>query len=137
MKKYLSMICVLGLAACATTEFVAFEGTKVVVGEGGFPEKSVDGVKFYTSGLPQGQKCTVLGQVKDEHQPDIWGKRDPIYKAVAKQVVAFGGNVASDLKQEKIPTGGTTYGGGDKGVGIGWTTSDVEETNTYTAYSCK
>jgi hypothetical protein len=94
MKKILLTLSIM-LAACATTErFYPYVATdkRPEIGEGGFLETHIEkfDVAFFKVGLPEGHKCTLLGEYVATN-PDgiLLSKSDK-----AETIRGYGGNTA-------------------------------------------
>lgn len=70
--KLLSLILLITLYGCSSTKFFPYDGSQEVTGSGGFKSNTVNGVTFYENGLPNGQKCKIIGKVTDSYTPNIF-----------------------------------------------------------------
>jgi len=99
MKKYISIISIAFLVGCGQTIIHPFEGNKTITGAGGFQKRVISGdslftplfsrplgggVLFYSSGLPVGANCTLLGFAEDTE-----------LSRLTRNIIKMGGNVAT------------------------------------------
>ena len=97
MKKILFIFCAFLLTACTSPLYRNYVGDKYVIGQGGFAQEyysSEDlwlskkypdtGVGFWLSGLPEGQKCKLIGFAQDSDK-----------ERLAKEILENGGNIAT------------------------------------------
>jgi hypothetical protein len=104
MKSILSLVLVVVLAGCSTTQFSKYEGDSVRQGTGG-TKTVVDGVDFWTNGTPP-RKYQVLGIIKDQrlNKPLIMISRDG---TLASEVKKQGGDALIILGESSQYLGST------------------------------
>lgn len=96
MRKYIKLISggfISVLCGCSTT-FLPYEGTQIYIGKGGFLDTVYDGVAFFDEGLPQGQRCYLLGVIKDKRGDGILPQATK-YSDVSSTTIDVGGNVVT------------------------------------------
>ena len=93
MRKYLVLGLFVSLYGCSTT-FLPYDGTKMYIGKGGFLDTVYDGVAFFDEGLPQGQRCYLLGVIKDKRGNGILTQATK-YSDVSDTAIDVGGNVVT------------------------------------------
>lgn len=102
MQKIVSLFSIIILCSCVQLVQYPYTGTKTVTGQGGFlqtfiPVKDIryqtfekkydyeyDGVAFFVSGLPAGEKCTLKGYIAGSNPAEI-----------AKHALKMNANVAT------------------------------------------
>ena len=117
------------LIGCASTQYTEFEGGKVKEGSGG-AKKVVDGVDIWTRGTPP-RKYQIIGVVNDWSSAAASGG---VFKRLAKQVKAKGGDAAITMGSQAVYQGSYTTGNatassyGNSAYASGYS-------NTYDTYS--
>jgi len=109
------------------TEFLPFEGAETKTGKGGFADREVSGVAFYTKGLPDGKSCTTIGKARDRRFRGEWGYGS-VHQKVAGKAVQAGANTAVFASKRSEVVGRNA---------LDARKAERMEYTTFTLYDCK
>ncbi|MFV0337103.1 MAG: hypothetical protein ACK5LK_02515 [Chthoniobacterales bacterium] len=97
----LTTLALIFFSACATTEFLPWEGTSIETGTGG-TRKVVNGIDVWQYGSPQG-RYQIIGLVQDTRDPDA--SFGDLFDDVTKKAAEAGADAVILVNSERYQTG--------------------------------